>query len=177
MKTVFKLSVWMIAWMMLYVFQVQDRTLQRGEGQMYGAAIVAAHDAAVESIMSQEDGFMTFDPVLGTAAYKKSLAVNVGLDPITLVPNPNTLLREPVKIIGLFFLGDDKAPKDGAGSPQYPYTFSETATYRGQTILVKETIYGPSVVSVIEFTHDVMTPIGRPVTYKKATYRYWDRAL
>jgi hypothetical protein len=87
-------------------------------------------------------------------------------------------VEEPIKIIGLYLLGDDKAPKDMNGNPMYPYPFTTNAIYRGQTIQVKETIYGPSVIGVIEYTHPVIVPMGNPpVNYKKAIYRYKNNTI
>jgi hypothetical protein len=147
--------------------------LLAGEQRIYAAGIAAAHDAAVSSITGTQDGLVLFDSGRGTLSFKESLARNLALSAVDLVPLPNTLLADPVKIVGLYFLGDDKAPKDSQGKPEYPYPFTISATYRGQAIQVNETIYGPSVVSIIEYTHNITMPTGKTKGYKKVTYRYF----
>lgn len=175
MKTILKLSIWSLIFVIFYFYQVQDRLMQTGEQRVYAADIGAAHDAAISSMIGTEDGRLNFDSSIGTAAFRSSLATNLGLEARGLSPLPGTLLADPVKIIGLYFLGDDKAPQDAQGHPQYPYIFKTTAVYRDKTIAIKETIYGPSVVAIIQYTHNVMTPTGKPTSYKKATYRYYPR--
>ncbi|MFS1519594.1 hypothetical protein V1503_24510 [Bacillus sp. SCS-151] len=89
-----------------------------------------------------------------------------------MTPTENSLLEDPVKIIDIFFLGDDKAPTDVMGLPEYPYTFTATVTYREEEITIERAIYGPTVLGLIEVQHGVEN---KPISYFKAAYRYKDR--
>lgn len=178
MKMVYHLIVWFVLFVIMYVYSVDDRIMQIGDHRAYASVIGAAHDAAIKSRQGMEDGRLNFDPTIGESVFRQSLAEQLWLYPTDLTPKPDGLFHDPVKIIGLYFLGDDAAPKDAQGAPVYPWNFTTIANYRGTSIVVNETIYGPSVVGIIEFVHDVVSPNGiRPVSYKKATYRYYDRAL
>ncbi|MEI7026191.1 hypothetical protein [Paenibacillus sp. y28] len=178
MKIIIHLSCWSLIWTIMLVYQVQDRYMSVGEHKVYSSIIGAAHDAAVVSRKGVEEGRVIFDEELGTRQFRASLAANLRLYADDLSPQPDSMFGVPLKIVGLFFLGDDKAPQGVDGFPVYPWTFTATAEYRGGQVPIRETIYGPSVVGVIEFTHNVNVPgVGKPVTYKKATYRYYDRAL
>ncbi|WP_163860411.1 hypothetical protein [Paenibacillus elgii] len=173
MKVVIQLCVWSIVFITLIAYQVMDRMLETGEHRAYAAAIIAVHDAAVVKRSDLSSGWIVFDPAAAPDSFRKSLGLQLKLNPDDLSPLPDSMWKEPFKIIGLYLLGDDKAPKDARGQPIYPYEFTANAVYRGKTIQVKETIYGPSVVGVIEFTHNVNLPWGPPPTsYKKAIYRY-----
>lgn len=174
MRLVINLSVWAIIFAFFMVYDHEDRKITTGELRGYAAAIIAAHDAAVPIEDAKAHGVLIFNETVGLQNYKQSLMDQFSLN-ADLTPKPISLLTSPVSIVGIWFLGDDKAPKDAQGRAVYPYNFNTTAFYRGQSVAVHEQIEGPSVVGVIQFTHNTTTT--QAITYKKGIYRYMDRAF
>jgi hypothetical protein len=173
LKLVLHLCVWSIVFTLFTVYGVQNRILEMGEERAYAAAIIGSHDAAVMSRIDQSSGWVVFDSLRANASFRASLSRQLKLNPDDLSPQAGSMWKEPIQIIGLYLLGDDKAPKDFNGNPMYPYQFTANAVYRGQAVQVKEIIYGPSVIGVIEYKHPVVVPTGKlTVNYKKAIFRY-----
>ncbi|WP_240420368.1 hypothetical protein [Paenibacillus periandrae] len=144
-----------------------------GELRSYSATINGCHDAAIPLEYEMAHGWVVFDETMGLLNFRQTLVKTLLLNS-DLSPKANSIFASPVKIIGLFFIGDDKVPKDGSGNPIYPYDFQENVSYRGDTVIVKETLYGPSVLGLIEVSYKVE---GEPVTLKKAVYRYKDKSI
>lgn len=173
MKVVLKLIAYMIVLSLLIKVNTEDRMIMLGEVRSYGANIIATHDAAVIRRDLQAEGFIVFDEVRGLAEFRDSLIINLGLNP-DLSPTNHAIFSGPIKIAALFFVGDDKVPANGNGSPIYPYEFAKNITYRGETITVRETLFGPSIISMIEAPLNVE---GDPIILKRAVYRYLDKEL
>ncbi|CAN7766863.1 hypothetical protein LJR153_007296 [Paenibacillus sp. LjRoot153] len=174
MRLVINLAVWSIVFILFMVYDHEDRKITTGELRGYAAAIIAAHDAAVSKEDAKAQGILIFDEPSGFQNYKQSLMEQFQLNS-DLTPKANSIFNTPVSIVGIWFLGDDKAPKDAQGKAVYPYNFNSTATYRGQSVAVQEKIEGPSIVGVIQFTHNTTT--SQAITFKKGIYRYMDRAF
>ncbi|RUS44941.1 hypothetical protein [Cohnella sp. AR92] len=173
MNMVFRLIATCVIFVIFLKYDTYDRVMVTGEMRSYSATIIAAHDAAIPYEVDKSKGYIVFDEGKGTDNFKQSLTKTLKLNS-DLSPNDNSIFASPVKIVALFFLGDDKAPTDGSGFPSYPYEYQNNVVYRGQTVSINETIYGPSVVGIIEVSYRVE---GSPVTFKTAVYRYKDNSL
>ncbi|NHN33350.1 hypothetical protein [Paenibacillus agricola] len=173
MNIVFRLIVTFIVFVIFLRANTFDRIMITGELRAYSATINGCHDAAIPKEYDMAHGWVVFDETKGLLNFRHSLTQTLLLN-TDLSPKANSIFASPVKIIGLFFIGDDKVPTDGSGNPIYPYDFQENVSYRGSTIVVKETLYGPSVLGLIEVAYKVE---GEPVTLKKAVYRYKDKSI
>jgi len=173
LNIVFRLIATSIVFVIFLKFNTYDRVMVTGEMRSYSATIIASHDAAVPKLYDESRGYIVFDEVKGTYNFKEALMNTLYLNS-DLSPKVNSIFASPIKIVGLFFQGDDKAPKDGGGFPKYPYEFQQNVVYRGKTITVRETLYGPSVIGLIEVAYRVE---GQPISLKSAVYRYKDKAV
>jgi hypothetical protein len=173
MNMVFRIIATCIVFVILFKYNTYDRIMVTGEQRSYSATIIGCHDAAIPLETEKAQGQIVFDETKGTANFRQSL-INTLILNDDLSPKANSIFASPVKIVGLFFLGDDKAPKDGGGFPIYPYEFQQTVVYRSKSITVKETLYGPSVIGLIEVGYQVE---GQPISLKSAIYRYKDKSI
>ncbi len=173
MKVVLQLIAIMVVIATLLSINTEDRMLMIGEVRSYGSVILAAHDAAVVEQERKAEGYIVFDEVTGARNFRESLMINMNLDSM-LRPDNAAVFSGPIKVVGLFFVGDDKVPHDALGRPIYPYEFVQGVSYRNETITVRETLIGPSVVALIEAPLNVNYGV---VKLKKAVYRYLDKRL
>lgn len=173
MKVVFKLIAYMIVVATIIKVNTEDRMIMLGEVRSYGAVILAAHDAAVLNKSREAEGYVVFDEPVGTVKFRESLVHNLGLYP-DMTPNNNAIFSGEIKIVGLYFVGDDKVPQDALGRPIYPFNFVANASYRGNSITAREQLFGPSVVALIEVP---LNTESKPVQLKTAVYRYLDKRL
>ncbi|MEF3304220.1 hypothetical protein [Paenibacillus sp. GYB003] len=173
MKVVFKLIAYMIVVVTIFKVNTEDRMIMLGEVRSYGAVILAAHDAAVLNKSREAEGYIVFDEPVGTIRFRESLIHNLGLNP-DMTPKNTAVFSGEIKVVGLYFVGDDKVPHDPMGRPIYPYSFVQNTTYRGSPITVREQLFGPSVVALIEVP---LNTESKPVQIKTAVYRYLDKRL
>lgn len=173
MNIVLKLIAYMLVFVLLIKVNTEDRMIMLGEVRTYSAGILATHDAAIIRHDYLADGYIVFDEAQGTLEFRKSLIDNLALND-DFSPKNNAIFSGPIRIAGLFFIGDNKVPADEHGQPTYPYEFEEQIPYRGDVITVREIIHGPSVVAYIEAPLQVE---GNPVKLKNAVYRYLDKNL
>lgn len=173
MNMVFRIIITSIIFALFLQYETFDRIMLTGEMRSYSATIDACHDAAVPLVTEMAEGRIVFDETKGLTNFKHALRSTLMLNS-DLSPKENSIFAAPIKIVGMIFVGDDKVPKDIYGFAIYPYVFQQNVVYRGQTITVKETLYGPSVIGIIEVAYRVK---GEPVTIKQAIYRYKDKSI
>ncbi|SDO15830.1 hypothetical protein SAMN04487897_10941 [Paenibacillus sp. yr247] len=173
MAVVFRIIIQCFIFTLFIFYDVQDRVQSMGEARTYSADIIACHDAAIPKLVDKSKGYVVFDEVAGLASFQQSLIRNLNLQP-NLTPTNNKIFYGQIKIVGVMFIGDDKVPHDASGKPIYPYTYSNSLIYRGHSISVDETLYGPSVIGIIEAGYNTEL---KPVVMKTAVYRYVGQSL
>ncbi|MCR8987640.1 hypothetical protein NW801_21870 [Brevibacillus laterosporus] len=107
-----------------------------------------AHDASLQ--IDEEawgNGYILFVKEKALETFKSTLGSNISVDPVSLVPHPNTLLKDKIHIIYEDYI-------DHEDNVSYPYY------YQNEQYNIHKWIYGPAVIYVVK----VMTPKIHPTS-------------
>lgn len=135
-----------------------------GTRQLRDALELAVHDASLNLDKTKvTDGYIVFDQPLAEQMLKNSLATNLKLEPITLNPLTDSFFKGQIRIVYLEYIDDESIKKTG---DVFPFN------YRNPTYNLLETIYGPSIVAVVETTSKRFNS-DTPITLRQAVvYEY-----
>lgn len=121
----------------------------------------ATHDASL-CINKQEfsEGRIVFSPNQALITFNNTLAANLGLDPASLNPKPNTLFTSKPAIELLEFIDDNS----GINFPYY---------YQNSTYGINKILYGPAVISIVKIEKPVFCSLSAKFDYRKwCVYEY-----
>lgn len=135
-------KVLMIVLLMIFYVQLQnfqdDHLIHRLTHERLKNSINrGAHDASLQvDPVAWGEGRIEFVTDRALLAFKNTMSANIGLDPVTLKPLPNTMLTSEMDILFEDYI-------DFKDNVKFPYL------YKNSTYGIQRTIYGPAVVYVV----------------------------
>jgi len=142
------------------LYQLDTETTLLANERLKNAVNRAAHDASLQVDRAElSNGRIVFDRTSAAAAFRQTLAANLGLDE-NLDPKPGTMFSEKARVEYMEFLDD-------SGGLTFPLLY-ENSVYS-----IAKTVRGPAVVAVVSITKPVTSGLSSSWTMRKwAVYEY-----
>lgn len=121
----------------------------------------ATHDASLQINQQQLSiGSSQYDQTAALSVFRKTLAFNLGLNPLTLKPLENTIFSTAPVIEFIDFIDDND-------NISFPYL------YQNNTYRINKIIRGPAIVTVISIEKPLLSALSAKLRYRKwAVYEY-----